>query len=213
MKKPAVVVLVFLAGLAPCAWADDNTAAMPALAADNAAVSPAPAAAPVFTGGFGPAYTIGPGDQLGIEVWKDPVLTRQVVVLPDGRIHFPLIGEIEAGGKTVAALKKEIEDRLARYVPDAVITVEVRQLNSMHIYVLGRVNAPGRIILTSNVNVLQALAIAGGPNPFANRSRIQIFRHAAGRYMSFNFDYDEVTAGKDPDSIIELRRGDIIFVP
>ena len=158
-------------------------------------------------------YIIGPGDQLGIEVWKDPALTRTVTVLPDGKISFPLIGELEAGGRTVAQLKKEIERMIARYVPDSTTTVEVRQSNSMHIYVLGRVNQPGRTILNSNVNVLQALAIAGGPNTFANRTRIRVFRQEAGKTQIFNFDYDDVTAGKELQTNIELKRGDVIFVP
>ncbi|MEK7394191.1 MAG: polysaccharide biosynthesis/export family protein [Fibrobacterota bacterium] len=158
-------------------------------------------------------YTIGPGDQLGIEVWKDPALTRVVTVLPDGKISFPLIGELDAGGKTVAQLKKEIEQKIARYVPDSTTTVEVRQSNSLHIYVLGRINAPGRLILNANVNVLQALAIAGGPNTFANRTRIRIFRQEGGKTLSFPFNYDDVTAGKELQMNIEVKRGDVIFVP
>jgi len=159
-------------------------------------------------------YTIGPGDQLGIEVWKDPALTRVVTVLPDGKISFPLIGELEAGYKTVAQLKKEIEQKIARYVPDSSTTVEVRQINSLHIYVLGRVNAPGRFILSSNVTVLQALAIAGGPNTFANRKQIRIFREKKGvTTMSPLFDYDDVTAGRAIKTNILLERGDVIFVP
>jgi len=159
-------------------------------------------------------YIIGPGDQLGIEVWKDPALTRVVTVLPDGKISFPLIGELEAGGKTVAQLKKEIEQKIARYVPDSTTTVEVRQMNSLHIYVLGRVNTPGRIVLSSNVTVLQALAIAGGPNTFANRKQIRIFREKGGATtMSPLFNYDEVTAGRAIATNILLERGDVIFVP
>ena len=174
--------------------------------------SPAPVAAPAA--GPETGYQIGPGDVLNIEVWKDPVLTRLVAVLPDGKIAFPLIGEIVAEGRTISQLKKEIEGRLARYVQDAVITVEVRQMNSLHIYVLGRVNNPGRFILSANVTILQALAIAGGPNAFANRAQIRIFREEWGKTTrSPAFDYDEVTAGRKIDTNILLQRGDVIFVP
>ena len=173
--------------------------------------APAPVAAPSAVPETG--YKIGPGDVLNIEVWKDPVLTRLVTVLPDGMIAFPLVGEIAAEGKTVSQLKKEIEGRLARYVQDAVITVEVRQMGSLHVYVLGRVNAPGRSILSANVNVLQALAIAGGPNAFANKSRIRIFRQEGANTVVLPFDYDDVTAGKNMESNILLRRGDVVFVP
>ena len=172
---------------------------------------PLPVAAPSAVPDTG--YKIGPGDVLNIEVWKDPVLTRLVTVLPDGKIAFPLVGEIAAEGKTVSQLKKEIEGKLARYVQDAVITVEVRQMSSLQIYVLGRVNAPGRSILSANVNVLQALAIAGGPNAFANKSRIRIFRQEGANTVVLPFDYDDVTAGKNMESNILLRRGDVVFVP
>ena len=196
-------VAMFLLAVTPMhLYAEEKKAPVPA---------PAPVAAPSAVPETG--YRIGPGDVLNIEVWKDPVLTRLVTVLPDGKIAFPLIGEIVAEGKTVSQLKKEIEGRLARYVQDAVITVEVRQMSSLQIYVLGRVNAPGRTILSANVNVLQALAIAGGPNAFANRSRIRIFRQEGEKTLILPFDYDDVTAGKNMESNILLRRGDVVFVP
>jgi len=200
--KSLAVAAFLLAAMSYPLWAEDEKAPVPAPPSVTA-----PPAVPE-TG-----YRIGPGDILNIEVWKDPILTRQVNVLPDGKIAFPLIGEITAEGKTVSQLKKEIEGRLARYVQDAVITVEVRQMNSYHIYVLGRVNAPGRTILSANVNVLQALAIAGGPNAFANRSRIRIFRQEGEKTLILSFDYDDVTAGKNMESNILLRRGDVVFVP
>jgi polysaccharide export outer membrane protein len=162
---------------------------------------------------FGPAYRIGPGDLLGIEVLNNRELTRAVIVLPDGKIVFPLIGEIVAGGKTVGQLKKEIEEKLSRYVEPLILFVEVRQVNSMYIYVLGRVNTPGRVVLNGNVDVLQALAIAGGPNAFANRSDIRVFRREGGGTVTIPFDYDEVTAGRKLETNIMLKRGDVIFVP
>ncbi len=185
----------------------------PAFAAETGKAGPVAAVAAAQPETFGPAYRIGPGDLLGIEVWKDPALTRAVIVLPDGKIVFPLIGEIVAGGKTVAELKKEIEGKLAPYIQNLVLTVEVRQINSMQVYVLGRVNAPGRVILTGNVDVLQALAIAGGPNAFANRSDIRVFRREGGGTVIIPFDYDDVTAGKKLETNILLRRGDVVFVP
>ena len=176
--------------------------------------SPGWGAEPGGTQAVVPEYRIGPGDVLNIEVWKDAALSRQVAVLPDGKISFPLIGELTAGDRTVAELKKEIESKISRFVPDSPLTVEVRQVNSLHVYVLGRVNAPGRFILTSNVTVLQALAIAGGPNAFANRSKIRIFREKGGKTtMSPPFDYDEVTAGRNIETNVLLERGDVIHVP
>jgi len=161
----------------------------------------------------GADYRIGPGDLLNIEVWKDPSLTRPATVLPDGKIAYPMIGEIMAAGKTVAELKKEIESRLSAFVKDAVVTVEVRQVASLQIYVLGQVKTPGRINLTSNVDVLQALAAAGGLGTFAKPSKIRIIRREAGKNVLIPFDYDDVASGKTLDGNIVLRRGDVVLVP
>ena len=93
----------------------------------------------------GDSYIIGPGDILDIALWRDDALVRQVVVLSDGNISFPLVGEVPAAGKTIAELKKDIADKLVDYVPDPVISIEVKQSNSMIIYVTGRVNSPNRL--------------------------------------------------------------------
>jgi polysaccharide biosynthesis/export protein len=158
-------------------------------------------------------YIIGAGDVLNISVWKDESLTRQVVVLPDGKIGFPLIGQVTAAGKTVAELTKEIEQKLARFVPGVELSVVVQQIGSMTIYVIGKVNAPGRFNLASDVNVLQALAMAGGLNPFAKRGDIKIFRETGGGTKVFFFDYDTVADGKDPRQNMRLKKGDVIVVP
>ena len=160
-----------------------------------------------------PDYRIGPGDQLSIEVWKDKDLARLVTVLPDGRVAYPMVGEVVAAGKTVAQLQKEIEGKLSLFVKDAVLTVEVRQVNSLQIYVLGRVKTPGRIILTSNIDVLQAMATAGGPDQFAKLSKIKIFRREGGKTVIIPFDYDDVIAGKNLETNILLRRGNVVVVP
>ena len=88
-------------------------------------------------GGESGAYVIGPGDVLWISVWKDEALTRQVVVLPDGMISFPLIGQFRAAGKTLARLKKELEVKLKHYMPEPVFSVSIDQVGSMIIYVIG----------------------------------------------------------------------------
>jgi polysaccharide export outer membrane protein len=158
-------------------------------------------------------YVIGPGDVLTISVWKDEALTRQVVVLPDGKIGFPLIGQVLAAGRTVAELTKEIEQKLARFVPGVELSVVVHQAGSMTVYVIGKVNSPGRFAIASDVNVLQALAMAGGLNPFAKRGDIKIFREQEGGTKVFFFDYDAVADGKDPKQNMRLKKGDVVVVP
>lgn len=158
-------------------------------------------------------YIIGPGDILDISVWKDEALTKLVTVLPDGKISFPLIGQIEAGGKTVAQLREVLERKLTRFVPDLSLSIVVSQVNSMMVYVIGRVNNPGRFVLNTNVNVLQVLSIAGGLNPFAKRSKIKILRGAKGQTQIIFFDYDDVIKGENLQQNIPLKRGDVVVVP
>ena len=158
-------------------------------------------------------YLIGPGDQLDISVWKDEAMTRIVTVLPDGKIHFPLIGEVAAAGKTIGQLKQEMEVRILPYIPALVLSINIRQVNSMLIYVIGRVNNPGRLALNARITVLQALATAGGLNPFAKRSKIKIYRQENQDTRIFNFDYDAVADGNHLEQNIFLKRGDVILVP
>ena len=160
-----------------------------------------------------PDYIIGAGDVLYISVWKDEALTGDVVVLPDGSISFPLVGSIPASGKTVEILKKDLEERIKRYVPEPVLTVAVKTVNSMFIYVIGRVNNPGRFVLNAPINVLQALSMAGGVNPFADNNDIKIMRSEGTRTMVFKFRYNDVSKGKYLEQNITLKRGDVIIVP
>jgi polysaccharide export outer membrane protein len=158
-------------------------------------------------------FLIGPGDVLDISVWKDEALARSCVVRPDGVISFPLIGEVRAGGMTVSQLRTDMEQKLATYVPDVVLTVEVKQVNSMLIYIIGKVKSPGKFILNANIDVLQALAMAGGLNEFANGNKIKVFRQENDETIMFPFEYDEVVEGKRLEQNINLKRGDIVVVP
>ena len=150
---------------------------------------------------------------LDISVWKDEALTRSCVVRPDGFISFPLIGDVLAAGRTSSQLKSEMEGRLTRYVPGVTLSLEIKQINSMIIYVIGKVNNPGRFILNVDVNVLQALAIAGGLNIYAKRNKIKIFRHGSNETTIYPFEYDEVVEGKRLEQNIYLRRGDVVVIP
>jgi polysaccharide export outer membrane protein len=160
-----------------------------------------------------PDYRIGPGDVLEISVWKDPDLSRSVVVLPDGRIDFPLVGHFDAMGHTSQELQTEMEAKLKRYIPEPLLTVIVQQTNSMRIYVIGKVNRPGHFLLSGNLNVMQALAMAGGLNTFAKANEIQIFREEGAHTMVYPFAYEKVSGGKKIDQNIVLQRGDVIVVP
>jgi polysaccharide biosynthesis/export protein len=157
-------------------------------------------------------YEIGPGDVLQISVWKNEDLTRQVVVLPDGQIHFPLVKEVTAAGKSVNELEKILVEKLVAYVPEPDLSINVTQVNSMVIYVIGKVNSPGRFAMNTRIDVLQALAVAGGLNPFAKEKEINVFRKIEGKTKIFIFNYKEVSEGDNLEQNIMLERGDVIVV-
>ncbi len=197
----ALVVIVIGTLHPPCAWCEES-----AVEAPGNSMSPTPESA-------SPEYRIGPGDVLRVSEWRNEDLTFQVVVLPDGFISFPLIGDIKAAGKTVAEIKAEIEQKLTVYIPEPTVSVMVNNVNSMIIYVIGRANRPGHYPLTTNVTVLQALAMAGGLTPFAKRGDIKVMRREGDKTHIFDFDYDDVSQGENLDQNIVLQRGDVIVVP
>ncbi len=159
------------------------------------------------------AYELGPEDVLSIDVWKDEILSRQVAVRPDGRITFPLIGELIAEGRNVNDLTKEINERLSKFVSDPRVTVAVAKVNSYKIYVIGKVNQAGEFLLGQNADVMQALSLAKGLTPFARESSIRILRRMRGEQKVHDFDYSEVLEGKNLAQNIILRRGDVVMVP
>jgi polysaccharide export outer membrane protein len=158
-------------------------------------------------------YIIGPEDILEISVWKDPELTKQIIVRPDGKISFPLIGEIKAGGQTVKSLEKELKKRLSEYIPDAMVTVMVIQVNSIKIYVIGKVGRSGEYTIGRSINVMQALSLAGGLSTFADADSIVILRREKGSQIKIPFNYKEVKKGINLEQNILLQGGDILVVP
>ncbi len=157
-------------------------------------------------------YTIGAGDVLDIGVWKNADLTKQLIVLPDGTVRFPLVGQLKVEDKSVARLEKELMGKLEKFIPDPVLSISVLQVNSMMIYVIGKVHKPGRFDISKNIDVLQALSVAGGLNPFAKEKEIGVYRKVGGKTTIFNFNYKEVSEGQNLKQNIMLQRGDVIVV-
>ena len=160
-----------------------------------------------------PPYAINAGDVLQVSVWKEPDLQLEVLVRPDGVFSVPLIGEVAAAGKTVAALQGEITKRINAFVPDAVVTVAVHQLSGDKVYVLGKVNRPGEYAVNRYVDVMQALSMAGGTTTFADLNDITILRRDDSGQQAIAFNYDQVSAGKHLEQNIILHSGDVVVVP
>ena len=169
---------------------------------------PTPSQAEEITG-----YRIGSGDILEISVWKEESLNREVIVPPDLTIAFPLVGEIKVKEMTVSDLRREVAKRLEDFIPDATVTVMLRQINSLRAYVIGKVNKPGQFPIDLETTTMQLLAMAGGLNPFAATGKIYILRHQDGKMIKIPFDYREVEKGKNLEQNITIQRGDVIIVP
>lgn len=158
-------------------------------------------------------YSLQPGDILEVSVWKEPDLQREVLVRPDGGISFPLVGNISVKNRLIQDVNKTITERLEKYIPDPVVTVSLKQMLGNRVYVVGKVLKPGEFVINRNVDVMQALSMAGGLNPFADGDEIMILRRISGVQKSIPFRYSGVLEGKDLKLNIILKPGDVVVVP
>jgi len=160
-----------------------------------------------------PNYVIGPSDDLDINVWKEPDISRKVPVRPDGKISLPLINDIQAAGLTPMQLKAQITEKLKKFLTDPQVTVIVMNINSQRVYIMGETNRPGAYPLLPNMTILQALTSAGGFSQFANTSKIQLLRTENGKQKTYFFNYKEVVQGRNTDQNLVLKPGDSIVIP
>jgi len=159
-------------------------------------------------------YVVNPGDLLAISVWKEPDLVGPaVLVRPDGTFSYPLVGQVDARGKTVIEIEKIVTEKLKKYISDPVVTVSLQEIRGNKIYVVGQVARPGEFIVNPRVDVMQALSMAGGTTPFASLGNIIVLRRTNGQQQAIRFDYTSVSKGRDLNQNIELQVGDIVVVP
>jgi polysaccharide biosynthesis/export protein len=159
------------------------------------------------------AYTVKPGDLLLVAVWKEPDLQGPVLVRPDGTFTIPLVGEIDARGKSVTELQKVVSERLKKFIADPVVTISVQEVRGNKVYVIGQVNKPGEFVVNPQVDVMQALSMAGGATAFASLGDVKILRRTAGVQKAIQFDYTEVLKGRKLEQNIQLQAGDVVVVP
>ena len=158
-------------------------------------------------------YLVQPGDVLDISVWKEEDLTKQVLVRPDGGISFPLVGDVQTSGKTVAQLRDEIAGKLVKFIPDPVVSVAEHQLTGNKVYVIGKVVHPGEFVATRYMDVVQALSVAGGMTPYASDNKIIILRRTGNKLTSIPFRYGDIEKGENLQQNIILQSGDVVLVP
>lgn len=164
-------------------------------------------------------YRINGGDLLHISVYGEQNLNQDVAVQPDGGIAFPLVGNIDARGMTLRDLQTKIADSLrqSEYFPnltDNEVTVSMLKASGNSVSVVGQVKQPGTFVFDTQLDVMQALSLAGGLTPFASKSKIKVLRRDdAGKQAAILFDYSEVEDGEQLDKNILLRGGDVVVVP
>jgi polysaccharide export outer membrane protein len=159
-------------------------------------------------------FVIGNDDVLAINVWKEPDISRSIPVRSDGKISLPLVGEVQAAGRTPLKLEQDIASRLKNYIAEPEVTVIVQQINSQKFNILGQVNKPGSYPLTNSPTVLDAIAIAGGFRDFAKQKSIYILRqNSDGTQTRIPFNYKEVVKSQNSAQNIKLQPRDTIVVP
>ena len=159
-------------------------------------------------------FVIGTGDVLAINVWKETEVSRVVPVRSDGRISLPLVGEIQAGGRTPKQLETEISAKLKDYVSEPEVTVIVQEIKSQKFNVLGMVMKPGSYVLTNPTTILDAIAMAGGVRDFAKQKDVYVLRRAAdGHQTRLPFNYKDVVKGHNSAQNIALQSNDTLVVP
>ncbi len=154
-------------------------------------------------------FVIGVSDVVRITVWKDPNLSTDAAVRPDGTITLPLVGEIVAGGRTVVELQRQIAEHLLAFAKDAVVTVAVVEVNSYRFTVAGNVERPGMFTPRYYVTVSEAIALAAGPNRYASMGNVVIVRGV----RRIPIDYDAILSGKSPEQDVVVLAGDAVRVP
>ncbi|AEG02600.1 polysaccharide biosynthesis/export family protein [Methylomonas methanica] len=162
----------------------------------------------------GAGYRINQGDKLRIDVWQEENLHAEVMVSPDGTISFPLVGIVQAAGKTTDELQNVLREQLEQYIPGPEVNISLLTVEGNQVFVIGEVARPGPYVMTANLDVMQALSMAGGLTPFAAKNDIHVVRRAAdGRVESMPFAYGDIEDGVNLDSNFLLKSGDTVIIP
>jgi len=202
-----LVEAVFIFGIGTFARAQNN-------AVGPTTSTPAESKASSGSGAATEEFVIGPGDILGVSVWKESEISKVVPVRSDGRISLPLIGELQASGQTPRQLEAEVTKRLREYVADPAVTVVVQEIHSQKVNVLGMVSHPGSFPLVKPMTVVDAIAAAGGFRDFAKQKDLYVLhKDAGGKQARVPVNYRDVIKGVHPEQNIELQSGDTVVVP
>jgi polysaccharide biosynthesis/export protein len=159
-------------------------------------------------------YAVGPGDVLQVRAWKNDALSQRVTVRPDGFVTLPLIGDVLVEGRTVDSIAHDVVTRAAKFYTEApVVAVEVAELHSYRVYVMGEVTRPGEFTPKGQVTVLQAIALAGGFTRFAAPEKVVIVRRDAQGERRIPFAYEQVVEKGELRQNLPLQSNDTVVIP
>lgn len=176
-------------------------------------VKPTPLPTPIVAAGTAPdAYVIGTSDTLTVSVWKEPALTGNLLVRPDGVVSMPLLGDVQASGLTSLQLSSLIQERLKKFIQDPSVSVVLTQIHSKVIYLLGEVAKKGPVEMTPGMTLLEAISSAGGLTDYANTKKIYILRKQSDATQKIVTHYKEALKGNYAFNV-PLKPGDTIVVP
>ncbi len=156
-------------------------------------------------------YVIGVGDVVNIRVYEQEGLSGTVKVRRDGRVGLPLVGEIMAAGKAPLALSHELEARLKEFIVSPRVTANIETSQPVVVSALGELKTTGTITLEAPSELVQALAQAGGPAEFADKTRIFVLRQFPAS-QRIRFTYDAIVRNEAGAATFPLRTGDVIIV-
>ncbi len=159
-------------------------------------------------------YVLQAGDTISIRVWNQDSITTKAKVRPDGKVSLPFVNDVEASGSTPTALAARIQSRLKEFIVNPVVTVVLEEPRSLVVAVVGEVTRPGNYHLESGSGVLQALAISGGPTPFADKDRIMVIRQSqdGSSAQRIRFTYSALTQIEGRATAFRLQGGDVVVV-
>ena len=157
-------------------------------------------------------FVLGVEDKLSVSVWKEPDLSKIVSIRPDGKITFPLVGDVQAAGRAPRQLTEDLTKLLGRFIKEPVVTVVVEEINNFKVFVLGEVTIQGSLNLKRRTRLLEAIALSGGLSKFADRSNLLLLRFEDGQETRTRIDYRKVVSGDKPELNVYLKPGDTIIV-
>lgn len=156
---------------------------------------------------------VGPGDIISLKVWRQQELEGQIVIAPDGTIALPLAGRIQVEGMSWSELVAAIDQSLSQYLVDPSISVDLVELNSQKVIVLGEVQNPAVLQAVNNLTILEALARTGGINADARTDNVMLVRGGAEEPQLYLVDVRGIYERGDFSQLVTLQGGDIVVVP